>query len=405
MTYLLMGKVKPRHTKPEPNPEPPPPEPVPEPPTPTPEPSPPPPGTSADIVGYGRATTGGAGGTTISVSNWAEFRSAFLRTDPRIIVLTANIDGTGERLTSNAGNMTINGNGHWIKDYSLVLKHSNAIFHYIKLWSGDNIDDTNEGDCLTINPGSDTGDRLSNVVVDHCSLLFGLDVTLGILNQVENMTVQYSIMGAGLYQSARTPGNPDDPTHGYGPNITTTGAQRTNGTTQYARRTTMYRNFITTNDARNLRGFGNDTADWVNNAFYNWGKDCGHANFRGGNIVGNMFRKGPESHTGNEVYYTQLKDWYPTAFLNSVYWADNIGIGFTPTMDFKGAQRTTQYAGGLYAVTAAAASPTLFEQVIADAGTSSVSSVENTLRNHALNGTSDGFYDGPGFGSPNPSWP
>jgi hypothetical protein len=321
-----------------------------------------------------------------------------LASGPRIVDVTggANLDGGGERLVINNGDLTIDGSG-WsgsLKRYSLVVRASNVIITQMRLRPGDQVDDTGEGDGLTINPGE--GDSLSNIVIDHCSVLWGADVTLAILNQSMNVTVQHSIIAAGLVYSA----NPSAP-NGYGANVTTIGHVPP---TEYGAHVTFYRNYLAHNNQRNLRGIGTLGIEYVNNVFYNWGRRLGHANPRGMNVVGNVFRKGPNTVGSNEVYFTWTNDKYPTAFADSVWWADNLGLGFTPTMDFAGVRRTSPWGGGLHGVSAAAASRGLADAVVGEAGPTLVDAVDGRLKQDWATG-SGSFYNGAGYAGPNPTWP
>ena len=356
-------------------------------------------GAAVRVVGYGAGTTGGSGGRVYTVSTWSQFKTAVLASGPRIVDVTggANLDGGGERLVINNGDLTIDGSG-WsgsLKRYSLVLRASNVIITQMRLRPGDQIADVGEGDGLTINPGD--GASLSNVVIDHCSLLWAPDVTLAILNRSMNITVQHSIIAAGLVYSA----NPSSP-NGYGANVTTIGQV---APSQYGAHVTFYRNYLAHNNQRNLRGIGTLGIEYVNNVFYNWGSKLGHANPQGMNVVGNVFRKGPDTVGSDEVYVTQVKNSYPRPFADSVWWADNLGLGFTPTMDFgNGVRRTGPWDGGLHGVSAAPASGGLADTVVNEAGPSLVDTVDGHLK-HDWATVSGSFYNGAGYAGPNPSWP
>jgi len=356
---------------------------------------------SADlqVVGFGAGTTGGRGGRLYEVSSWAEFRTAVLASGPRIVEITgsANIDGGGERLVVDHGDLTIDGS-RWsgaLKRYSLVLRASNVIVTQLRLRPGDQIDDFNEGDGLTINP--DTTSSLSHIVIDHCSVLWGTDVTLAVLNSVSDMTIQHSIIAAGLYHSAK-PG----PTSGYGLNVTVPG---NSSASQFARRITVYRNYLADNDHRNLRGLGTLGIEYVNNVFYNWGGDLGHANPQAMNVVGNIFRKGPNTPSSDQVYRTQPKLAFPDPFANSVWWDDNLGLGFTPTMDFwSGVRRSSPWDGGLHGVAAAAPSRALADDIVSQAGPTLVDAVDAHFK-HDWAASAGDFYNGAGYPAPNPYWP
>ena len=355
---------------------------------------------SPKVVGYGAGTTGGSGGRVYAVSTWAQLKAALFASGPRIVRLTgsADLDGGGENIKIRNGNLTIDGSG-WsgsLRRYSIVIEASNVIVTQLRLRPGDQIDDVGEGDGLTINPG--IGASLSNIVIDHCSLLWAPDVTLAILNNAWNVTVQYSILGAGLYRSA----NPTSP-NGYGPNVTTISGNPNPGT-EYGRRITFYRNYIAHNYQRSMRAEGTDGIEFVNNVYYNWGADLAQMNPRGANVVGNMFKPGPNTPADRQVLRSDLNDSYPTLFGNSVYWADNLGLGFTPTLDLAaGAQRSSPYGGGLHSVSAAPASSALAASVVAGAGPSLVDSIDQRLKNDFSTGGGS-FYNGAGYPGPNPDW-
>ena len=353
---------------------------------------------SSGVVGYGAGTSGGSGGRLYSVASWSQLKGALEASGPRIVRLTgsADIDGGGEKIKIRNGNLTIDGSG-WsgaLRRYSIVIAASNVLVTQLRLRPGDQIDDVGEGDGLTINPG--IGGSLSNVVIDRCSLLWGADVTLAILDNSWDVTVQYSILGAGLYQSA----NPSSP-NGYGPNVTTINTNPNPGS-EYGRRITFYRNYIVHNARRNIRAEGTDGIEYVNNVVYNWGDQLSRLNPRGANVVGNMFKPGPSTTASN--IRSDPNESYPTLFANSVYWADNLGLGVTPTLDLAaGVLRSSPYGGGLHGVSAEPASSALAASVVAGAGPSLVDPVDQRLKNDFASGGGS-FYNGAGYPGPNPTW-
>ena len=362
-----------------------------------------PPLASPGVVGYGAGTTGGSGGTLYSVSTWSELKAALLASGPRIVRLTgsADIDGATDKVQVRNGNLTIDGSA-WsgsLRRYSIVIAASNVIVTQLRLRPGDQVDTPADGDGLSIYP-PDIGSSISNIVIDRCSLLWAPDVTLAILNSVSDVTVQYSILGAGLYYSAH-PEATAGTGHSYGPNVTTIGSNPNPGS-EYGRRITFYRNYIVHNNGRNIRPMGTDGIEYVNNVVYNWGNQLSRLNPRGANVVGNMFKPGPNT-TASKVE-SDGNDAYPTLFADSVYWADNLGIGVTPTLALaSGVQRSSPYGGGLHGVSAAAASSALAASVVAGAGPSLVDSIDQLLKNDFGSGGGS-FYNGAGYPGPNPTW-
>ena len=153
--------------------------------------------------GAAAGTTGGSGGKVYSVATWSQLKAALLASGPRVVRLTgsADLDGGSDTVKIKNGNLTIDGSG-WsgsLRRYSIVIAASNVILTQLRLRPGDQIANPADGDGLTINPG--IGGSLSNMVIDRCSLLWAPDVTLAILNNVSNVTVQYSILGGGLCYS------------------------------------------------------------------------------------------------------------------------------------------------------------------------------------------------------------
>lgn len=360
------------------------------------------------IVGYGSATTGGgnvgdAGTTLYNPTTYAAFKTAVQASGKRIIrpAATVVINGAGETLAVNNPNMTIDGTNFRgsFKRLGLSLKSSNHILTNLRLRPGDQVAAPDDVDGLTINPGN--GSSLSNIVIDHCSILWGPDVTLAILNNSTDITVQYCILGAGLFYSAHFEATPPN-SHSDGTNLISI-ASNPNALTEYGQRITFYRNYTVLNQSRNMRAIGPDYVDWINGVVYNWGNKLAHMNPRHANAVGNMFKKGPETRASNSVAETDTDTVYATAFSNSVYWSNNIGLGFNPTTNFTAGVIRTSVAGTL-SVSAATASSALADSVVAAAGPWWVDSIDQTLKDHYTNGTGN-YYNGAAYAAPNPTWP
>ena len=366
------------------------------------------------FVGFGKDTTGGTGGSTTTVSTWAAAKAVMEGSGARILAFTAgsyNIDANGDNAIIDNDDLTIDGTG-WtgsFKRQKITIKASNVIATQVRFRPGDDTASPDDTDGLTINPS--IGNSLSNIVIDRCSILWGPDVTLAILNRCTDITVQHSILGCGLRQSAHSEASAASPGHGYGPNVTTIAAADSN--VDYGERITFYRNYIMHNyTGRNIRGLYTDNIEYVNNVVYNWGKKLAHINPRGGNYVGTMMKKGPGTQASNVVLISNPKAG-ETSFTNSVYWptagADaNIGIGFTPSINLDaGVRRTALYRpvdNGAAVLNLVTATSALADQIVDDAGPTSVDVVDQDLKDNWTNGDGS-YFNGEGYAAPNPYWP
>ena len=367
------------------------------------------------FVGFGKDTTGGTGGSTTTVSTWAQFKSAVQASGTRIVEIASGagvINGLGEDITISNPNLTIDGTG-WNKSFKragITIRTSNVIVTQMRLRPGDEVDNPDDVDALSILAPSDQS-LISDIVIDRCSLLWGPDVTIAILNNVSDVTVQHCMIGAGLKQSAHFEAGTGS-THSYGMNISNTAAG--DAANVQGKRITFYRNYIFHNwSGRNIRAMGTDNAEYVNNVVYNWKIALGQMNPTGANVVGNMFKKGPFAPSSNQVAKTTLSPLEPTARQNAVYWptagaSANIGIGFTPSVSFAaGARRSSLYRpvdNGAAVLNLVTATSALADEIVDDAGPTFVDEVDQFLKDDWSNDTGDAW-NGPGYPAPNPYWP
>ncbi|HET6380039.1 MAG TPA: hypothetical protein VFH63_03270, partial [candidate division Zixibacteria bacterium] len=144
------------------------------------------------VVGYGRRTTGGAGGATIVVSNLNDsgpgsLRAALTAEGRRIVVfdVAGTISLNGEIMVKDPfvtvagetapGPVTLKGGGIKVNASEVILRH-------LRIRPGDENGDPATLDAVTINGMSGT---VSNVVLDHLTMLWGPDIGgLAILGDV-----------------------------------------------------------------------------------------------------------------------------------------------------------------------------------------------------------------------------
>jgi len=172
---------------------------------------------------------------------------------------------------------------------------------------------------------------------------------------------------------------------------------------------------------RNIKGEHVEGFDAVNNVVYDHssaGTDgkAFRGSPKGANFINNAVKEGPQTATNHDAYANDPTYQGGNGYPNSVYQSGNIGrtsggAGFTLNWDLGNAARGAFYDadpasashGSLPYVTA---DNTMIANVIAGAGRTFHDSVDNNVRTWATNGTDPGnYYQGVGFGSPNPPNP
>ena len=217
--------------------------------------------------GYGRNAVGGRGGTLYIVSNLNDsgagsFRAACEASGARIVVFTTGgtITLDSELIISNPNitiaGQTAPGGGITLKanpSYSSVLFNidaSDVIVRYLRVRRGEHTASGSSGDGVLI------GDNLgvSDVILDHCSLSWGVDECLSVSTDASNITIQWCIVSEGLHDS----------THSGGPH--SKGTLVTGTVTNLS----MHHNLFAHNDERDPRlDGGGGIYDLVNNVIYN----------------------------------------------------------------------------------------------------------------------------------------
>ena len=168
-------------------------------------------------VGYGKAATGGRGGRVIKVTNLADdgksgtFRAACLAKGPRIVIFeVSGVITLLSPLTITEGNITIAGqtapgngitlvNGPDNDRPSLKIKAENVIVQYLKIRTGDAMDQNpeesdNNVDAITVTNGG------KRVIIDHLSLSWAIDETIQLWS-AQDVTVQKCIISESLTYS------------------------------------------------------------------------------------------------------------------------------------------------------------------------------------------------------------
>jgi pectate lyase len=364
--------------------------------------------TSSNVVGYGAGTSGGAGGRQLAVTTLADsgpgsLRAALEASGKRIVVFgvagTIRLQST---ITIKDPYVTVAGEtapapGITLRDGALMVRTSEVILRHLRLRPGDQVDSPDDVDALTINGANGT---VSNVVVDHVTMLWGPDIGgLAVLGDVRNLTVQHSIMGEGLYLSAHSEGTAGQGGHSHAANIT-----QLSGSLAAPQRLTFWRNLFTTANTRIPRFQGAACVDVINNVIYNWGRDAAHGNPRSLNLVNNWFRAGPETES-RLFWKVQTSDVTPQAFSDAVYLAGNVADGFNGARDeAPGVYVGSPRCGGL---SAPAGDPAAAYAAVLD-GVGAIApgrdEVDRRLIANVRNRTGR-FVNGTGYPALNPYWP
>jgi hypothetical protein len=357
--------------------------------------------------------------TVYTVSTFSQYRTALQASGRRFIriVGSALLDGADSDFKVTNGLVTVDGSaytGPGLKGYKVVFMCSDVILTQMAFRPGEGSTVSKSADRrgISFNAGNN-GTAYRRICVDHCSISWGPDVVGSMINNIEDATVQYSVIGPALLQSNLEP----SPGNGYGWNVTTPG--NSDPATIYTKRLTFYRNLYVLNKQRNLKHEHTLGVDGVNNVVYDYGnKGPIMGNPRKANYVGNIFKKGPETQSSNDAFTPQDpggQNGYPQ-YADSIWHDGNIGwledetpftLNWSKIDGF--ALRSTEYDGGPTdadhgPLTVSTADAALFADVVVNAGRSFQDDTDADVKAHCIAGTSDGYYNGAGFPAPHPSW-
>ncbi|GAF80233.1 unnamed protein product, partial [marine sediment metagenome] len=228
--------------------------------------------------GFGARATGGRGGRVIAVTNLNDrgpdsFRAAVRVEEPRIVVFRVSGTIALKSRVRIRGDVTIAGqtapgDGICLRNYGVDFSRANnVIIRYLRFRPGDT-----EKIELDAFGGRDARD----VIIDHCSVSWGIDECLSMYRN-QNVTVQWCLISESLYHSAHHKGN-----HGY---AGIWGGQ--NGS--------YHHNLLAHHSSRNPRvASDQQNVDLRNNVIYNWGFNSLYGGERSTvNVVGCYYKPGP----------------------------------------------------------------------------------------------------------------
>ena len=283
--------------------------------------------------GFGATTVGGRGGEIIKVTNLHDsgpgsLRAALEAEGPRIVVFTTGgIIDLETKLYIRSPHVTIAGqtapgDGICIRGNGLSVQTHDVVLRYLRIRPGDiNFGPKNQwGSLDALSLGSENGESVYNVMIDHCSFSWAVDENVGIWGNCHDVTLQYCIISEALRHSKHPKGS-----HSMGVLI---GGKAT--------RIAIHHNIFAHNNDRNPYINGHSLIDFRNNVIYNPGGTATDITVKKGqaiNYINNYIIPGPDTKIEVEVSVRNLQEATPhlyfdgnvsaTANFRIAYYQDN----------------------------------------------------------------------------------
>ncbi|MFC1585809.1 FlgD immunoglobulin-like domain containing protein [Fibrobacterota bacterium] len=211
--------------------------------------------------GFGSHTPGGRGGIIIEVTNLNDsgpgsFREACGQTGPRIIVFkTGGVIELQNEIQINEPFITIAGqtapgNGIVLKNCQLTVLTHDVIIRGMRFRPGDNPEGAAPEirDCLSLLGAH-------NVILDHCSLSWGIDENVSVWQGSRDVSIQWCIISEGLFYSLHAKVG-----HSMGLLVG-------NGSALLS----IHHNLFAHNNGRNPLISGGTNHEFINNVIFDWG--------------------------------------------------------------------------------------------------------------------------------------
>ncbi|MBI4010294.1 MAG: hypothetical protein HY361_03865 [Candidatus Aenigmarchaeota archaeon] len=393
--------------------------------------------------GFGAETIGGRGGRIVFVDNLLDdvnnpppgsLRYALTEiNEPRIIIFrvagTIFLENRLEMLEEDSYvsvyGQTAPGNGITIATYPIELQGGfhDGIFQYIRVRTGTNepwrpptqqeLDSCDTPTCadlvqprFSIKDAFDIRNGAHNIIVDHSSFSWGLDEILSGGGDINNITIQWSIIGEGSMAGHV------EPDHSMGSFFASSGNERMS----------FHHNYYTLLRDRNPK-LNSGNISWINNVNYNNALNfivtpesraqVGVINF---DIINNYFKKGPVTYAAGTVYLiggsrTSNQNNPPRVYFsgNKVVESDESPVSYYDPLDefslvpanikaiWEPNQRTSFFAVSLFPITIHTAEQAR-DLVLANAGATLPvrDEVDSRLVQNFFDGTGELAYPAPG---------
>lgn len=342
-------------------------------------------------VGYGASATGGS--TVTNVSTAAALKTAAAAGGKHIVLTTSGTYGVNGwmKVASNTTIESAPGVKAVIKGGLLLKGVSNIIIRNVALRPSDLEGPPDDVDAISLNGLRGTTSR---VLIQNVTAIWGPDIGgISMLGDVNDVTVQCSILGEGVRLSRHSEGGPPDG-HSMGLSVF---QLRTD--VDPADRLTFWGNLLTTSDRRMPVIHGARLVDWVNNISYNFGRNPPDGNPRSLNFVGNLVKAGLLSEVPNDVWRSRPHSANPCCYAKSVYIANNLvsGMAYRESLT-SGVRASSPFPMSVSPMPAA----NVQAFILANAGPSVRDAHEQRILDNLVNGTG-GYMNGQDY-SPHPTW-
>ncbi|MEX0776472.1 MAG: hypothetical protein WD042_12280 [Phycisphaeraceae bacterium] len=283
--------------------------------------------------GWGKDATGGGQNpdtrvllvTSLDDDGPSTLRAALQQSGPRIILFkTGGVIELKSGISIQQGDVTIAGqtapgDGIIIRNFPIRIGASNVIMRGLRIRNGDA--DGPPGDLRdSLQISRVQGERVGDIIVDHCSFGWSMDETVEFWYGASNVTVSWCVISEALWNSKHAKG-----AHGYGMLFG-------HGLCE---KISVHHNLFAHNERRNPWIKDNAQVELINNVVYNWGSECvgiwseekNPPSFA--NIIGNYFKPG-KSSTNRKGVARPAVGLGRTAGTGSKFFVhDNLGPGRT----------------------------------------------------------------------------
>ncbi len=264
--------------------------------------------------GYGKYTPGGRGGEVFIVTSLEDngpgtLREAVEASGPRIVAFETS--GTIELESSlrienpyiTIAGQTAPGDGICLRNYGVEIAADHVVMRYMRVRPGPESQQAVDG------IDGYAGVESKNVIIDHCSVSWGLDEAFSFYNS-DSVTIQWCIISESLFDAGHP--SDEDGYHGYGG--------------FWGGDNASYHHNLFANHSTKTPDFKpGSPIDFRNNVVYNWGfHSVGSSEDADINLVNNYFKPGPATVSSVRNTFVQEADSASTWYITGNYLDENL---------------------------------------------------------------------------------